>query len=112
MNRQEYIASKVHSGDMVKLRLNNGNYDICHENIVIGRMSASYIGELTSRFNDDRCYIYQLPTVISDLYVENVFTYVSSIEFENIPLQFRSNRFWLAVEITGFGKTIWQENYT
>ena len=110
LNRQEYIASQVHSGDMVKLRLNNGNYDICHENNVIGRMSASYIGELTSRFNDDRCYIYQLPTVISDLYVENVFTYVSSIEYENIPLQFRSNRFWLAVEITGFGKTIWQEN--
>ena len=109
--RQEYISSRVRSGDTVKLRLNNGNYDIYHENTVIGRMSASYVSELTSRFTDDRCYIYQLPTVISDLYVENVFTYVSSTEFDNIPLLFRSNRFWLAVEITGFGKTIWQENH-
>ena len=92
------------------LKLNEGRYDIICHNTVIGSMSDSYNRELQSTFNDNCRYVSQLPSVIDKLYIANVFTFVAYREYENIPAHFRRNRFWLAVEITGFGRTIWQEN--
>ena len=110
LEKQEFIATQISSGDSVTLRLNEGRYDIICHNTVIGSMSDSYNRELQSTFNDNCRYISQLPSVIDKLYIANVFTFVAYREYENIPAHFRQNRFWLAVEITGFGRTIWQEN--
>ena len=110
LERQEFISTQINAGDSVTLKLNEGRYDIICHNTVIGSMSDSYNRELQSTFNDNCRYISQLPSVIDKLYIANVFTFVAYREYENIPAHFRQNRFWLAVEITGFGRTIWQEN--
>ena len=110
LERQEFISTQINAGDSVTLKLNEGRYDIICHNTVIGSMSDSYNRELQSTFNDNCRYVSQLPSVIDKLYIANVFTFVAYREYENIPAHFRQNRFWLAVEITGFGRTIWQEN--
>ena len=110
LERQEFISTQISAGDSVTLKLNEGRYDIICHNTVIGSMSDSYNRELQSTFNDNCRYVSQLPSVIDKLYIANVFTFVAYREYENIPAHFRRNRFWLAVEITGFGRTIWQEN--
>lgn len=110
LKKQYYISTSVHKGDAILLKLAGGEYDIVHKGTVIGKMSGQYISQLTNKFNDGRRYIYELPSMISDLFVKDVYTFVSHKDYENVPRQFRSRRIWLAVEITGFGKTTWQEN--
>lgn len=109
VKRQAYISKNVKSGDKVYLQLNNGIYQIVHNETVIGEMSDSYSENLTSKFSG-RQYISKLPSIITDLFVTNVITFVSCKDYDNIPQKFRKNRFWLAVEISGFGRTKWTEN--
>lgn len=104
VNNQKYMSINVKPGDNIKLTLNNGIYDIIHSSHVIGKMSKQFSDELK------QCdYIYHLPDEISELFVKDVFTYVSYNESEEVPLIFRKNGLWLAVEITGFGKTNWKD---
>ncbi|MEE1125321.1 MAG: AAA family ATPase [Acutalibacteraceae bacterium] len=108
VNRQKYISENVKPGDKIKLQLKNNIYEIIHNNEVIGKMSKSYSDNLTEQFNGWR-YISKLPAEISELFITDVITFVSYIDYDNIPQQFRKRRFWLAIEISGFGKTIWTE---
>lgn len=110
VRRQYYISNSIHRNDVVDLKLNGGIYEIVHKGNVIGRMSGIYTAQLTGRFNDGRRYIHELPNKITDLFVKEVYTFVSNKEYENVAMQFRKRRLWLAVEISGFGKTVWQEN--
>lgn len=102
IRRQAYISRSVRCGDEVELRLCGGIYEIIHSGNVIGKMSASYSENLLDEFNGRR-YLTELPEKITELFVTNVITFVSYKDYENIPAEFRKKRFWLGVEISGFG---------
>lgn len=107
VQRQAYIAVNVKCGDEVFLRVNGGVYEIVHGETVIGKMSRSYSNELLGEFGGRR-YVERLPERISELFVTNIITFVSLADQEGeeqtkIPEQFRKKRFWLGVEISGFG---------
>ena len=115
LKKQMYISRNVKSGDVVSLSLNNGIYDIIHKTHVIGQMSKAFSDVLTDRYgNSDnkRSYINPngLPNLIMELFVANVITYISYRDYDNIPAEYRQNRYWLALEISGFGKTRWEND--
>lgn len=110
VTRQEYIANNVKAEDEIYLKLNSGDrYYIIHNDIVIGEMTREYSDNLREKFGGRRFISNRLPDKISNLYITNVITYVSNKNYENIPQIFRNNRFWLGVEISGFGRTEWTE---
>ncbi len=110
IQRQAYIAQFVKCGDEVYLRVNGDVYDIVHGEMVIGKMSRSYSENLLGEFGG-RKYVETLPERISELFVTNIITFVSLLDpnipnntaESKIPDQFRKKRFWLGVEISGFG---------
>ena len=102
VRRQAYISMNVKCGDEVTLRLNGDVYEIIHQNNVIGKMSPSYSENLLDEFGG-RKYLETLPERISQLFVTNVVTFVSYQDREDVPFEFRKKRFWLGVEISGFG---------
>ena len=107
VRRQAYISRNVKCGDEITLRLCGDVYEILHNDTVVGKMSRSYSENLLDDFNGKQ-YITELPEKISELFVTNVITFVSykdlsGDESVNIPAQFRKKRFWLGVEISGFG---------
>ncbi len=102
VRRQAYISMNVKCGDEITLKLNGALYDIIHKNNVIGRMSASYSENLLDEFGGRR-YLSDLPKTISQLFVTNVITFVSYKDSEDVPPEFRKKKFWLGVEISGFG---------
>ncbi|MBR5089766.1 MAG: ATP-binding domain-containing protein [Ruminiclostridium sp.] len=115
LKRQMYISRYIKPGDIISLSLKNGIYDIVHNNHVIGQMSKYFSDALTDRYgNSDnkRSYINPngLPNFITDLYVANIITYISYRDYDNIPAEYRHNRYWLALEISGFGKTRWEND--
>lgn len=107
IQRQAYIAQFVKCGDEVYLRIDGDVYDIIHGETVIGKMSRSYSENLLGEFGG-RKYVETLPERISELFVTNVITFVSLLDPNDtsgskIPDQFKKKRFWLGVEISGFG---------
>lgn len=107
VQRQAYISQNVKCGDEVYLRVCGDVYEIVHNEMVIGKMSKSYSDNLLGEFGG-RKYVEQLPERISELFVTNIITFVAHGEsdgqsLENVPEQFRKKRFWLGVEISGFG---------
>jgi len=107
VQRQAYIAQFVKCGDEVFLRVKGDVYEIVHGDMVIGKMSKSYSDDLLGEFGGKK-YVEQLPERISELFVTNIITFVSLNDANNqseqkIPDQFRKKRFWLGVEISGFG---------
>ena len=106
VQRQAYISANVKCGDEVYLRVRGEVYEIVHGDTVIGKMSKSYSENLLGEFGG-RKYVDKLPERISELFVTNIITFVSLSEATetgvNIPEQFRKKRFWLGVEISGFG---------
>lgn len=107
VQRQAYISQNVKCGDEVYLRVCGGVYEIIHNGFVIGKMSQSYSDNLLGEFGGRR-FVETLPEKISELFVTNIITFVSLGESENnaldkVPPQFRKKRFWLGVEISGFG---------
>jgi len=110
VKRQAYISENINCGDKVVLKLDGDVYCIVHNTTVVGKMSLSYSQNLMDRFSDGWIYAYHLPLQINELFVKNIITYVSYKDYDNIPQKFRKNRFWLAIELTGFGKILWTEN--
>ncbi len=107
IQRQAYIAENVKCGDEVFLRVNGSVYEIVHGDTVIGKMSKSYSENLLGEFGGKK-YVEQLPERISELFVTNIITFVSLTDPNDptqskIPDQFKKKRFWLGVEISGFG---------
>ncbi len=107
VQRQAYISQNVKCGDEVFLRVNGDVYEIVHNGYVIGKMSHFYSENLLGEFGG-RKYVEKLPERISELFVTNIITFVSLGESESnaldkVPPQFRKKRFWLGVEISGFG---------
>lgn len=107
IQRQAYIAQNVKCGDEVYLRVCGDVYEIVHGEMVIGKMSKSYSENLLGEFGG-RKYVETLPERISELFVTNIITFVSLLDPNDkseskIPDQFKKKRFWLGVEISGFG---------
>lgn len=107
IQRQAYISQNVKCGDEVYLRSNGDVYEIVHNEMVIGKMSKSYSENLLGEFGG-RKYVEQLPERISELFVTNIITFVSHSgteekTLENVAEPFKKKRFWLGVEISGFG---------
>ena len=107
VERQEYIAENVSAGDNIELVYQDGEYLISHKEKIVGKASKNFINSLQDCFRDRDIPLYGFPIKITNLFVSNIFTYVSYREFDNIPAWFRDNRFWLSLEITGFGKLKW-----
>lgn len=107
VQRQAYISENVKCGDEVYLHVCGDIYEIVHGDTVIGKMSHSYSENLLGEFGG-RKYVEKLPERISELFVTNIITFASLDGTENGSLskvseQFRKKRFWLGVEISGFG---------
>jgi len=116
VNRQKYISENVKIGDKVSLRLSDNDiYQIIHKNkltgeTVIGEMSEAYSYNLKEKFGKKQYVSKKLPTNINNIFITNIITFVSHKDYEGIPLLFKKNRFWLAIEISGFGETKWSES--
>ncbi len=106
VQKQAYISQNVKCGDEVFIRVCGDVYEIVHNDFVIGKMSKSYSDNLLGEFGG-RKYVEKLPEKISELFVTNIITFVSLEDADNaqskVPEQFRKKRFWLGVEISGFG---------
>lgn len=107
VQRQAYISQNVKCGDEVFLRVCGEVYEIVHGDTVIGKMSKSYSENLMGEFGG-RKYVEKLPEQISELFVTNIITFVSLAQpndnsLAKVPEQIRKKRFWLGVEISGFG---------
>lgn len=107
IQRQAYIAQNVKCGDEVYLRVCGDVYEIIHGETAIGKMSKSYSENLLGEFGG-RKYVETLPERISELFVTNIITFVSLLDPNDeseskIPDRFKKKRFWLGVEISGFG---------
>ncbi|MEY8304567.1 UvrD-helicase domain-containing protein [Anaerosalibacter bizertensis] len=111
---QEYILNNVSTNDRVTLILAEKDgmaigYDIYHEGTKIGRMSNNFLNEVYIILNK----IYRVhtmdskyfPPAITDIYVDEVCTYV--LENEGIIEQvnpYISRGIWNGITLTGFGK--------
>lgn len=103
---QEYISKNVRLHDTVSLQLNSqSRYDVIHNGVKIGETSAQFSSALldTYRKGNDTYISSKLPKLITDVYVNNIFTFIADGKSADNPTLFRNGRFWLALELAGLG---------
>jgi hypothetical protein len=107
LTNQNYIAKSVKTGDKVELTLHNRLYEIFHNGRHIGTLSPEIIQDFWTaiEMTDNRANI---PPFISDVFVSNIVTITPYHQPSSMERMFRESKFWLGVEITGFGKVDWK----
>jgi len=99
--RQEYISNKVKINDKLEVKLINDEYQIIHEEFIIGYLTKNAKESIVKSlrcFNKNASY----PPKLYNLYVKDIVTIVPYSHSDEIDLKFRESRFWLGVELTGF----------
>jgi hypothetical protein len=109
LKTQEYIAKEIKAGDGVDVVLTGGNgkYRIRHNGRVVGCLSESMYGELSSIVRESNPSS-SAPPYLSPVHVSNIVT-VTPVRFpDEAAPYFRESKFWLGLELTGFPKIDWR----
>lgn len=115
---QAYILNNVKRNDSVKLKKRMEQhsiyYDIYHNGNIIGRMSKVFVDSITKAYRK----IYKVPSInptylpdeISEVYIDNICTYVKSDEGYNLPNLYKKTGVWNGVTLIGLGKLVWYKD--
>lgn len=104
---QEYIAKSVSVGDECQLILDGSVYRIQHKDKTIGvlnpKLRAEFLNIARENFKDS-----SPPSYLSPIFVKNIITVTPNCFHENVSAYFRTTKFWLGVELSGFPRVDWK----
>ncbi len=106
---QEYISGNVRIYDkLTAVRSSDGKYDIVHNGIKIGTLSAKMENELLAGIQSTD-YKYNMPDSLDNLYVSDITSELLTKFDKNVPLEFQKSRIVYGIQITGLAKLVFEK---
>jgi hypothetical protein len=106
IDTQEYISKAVSVGDEMELILTGSVYHARHKGRVIGSLTSDLCNEFLRISRENNPYS-KTPPYLSPVFVTNIISVVPDRFPEGVSTYFRSTKFWLGVELSGFPKINW-----
>ena len=106
---QEYISGNVRIYDkLTAVRSSDGKYDIVHNGIKIGTLSAKMENELLAGIQSTD-YKYNMPDSLDNLYISDITSELLTKFDKNVPLEFQKSRIVYGIQITGLAKLVFEK---
>jgi hypothetical protein len=107
LETQAYISNTISVGDEVELVLADDYYTVCHAGRVIGCLDIDAYFELLGIARESiRNSI--APPYLSPVFVTSIATMPYGRFHDDMSSYYRTTKFWLGVEISGFPEIDWQ----
>ncbi len=102
---QKYISEKVFRNDKLEIQrhFSTDRYLIYHD----GRLLGALASDINQKFWDvinSTCNKNNIPSRLTDVYVNDIVTIVQPRFDESIPLMYRRSKIWLGLSISGLAK--------
>jgi len=104
---QSYIANNINVNDVVDIRFENNAYNVYHNCTNIGMLSDGTPDELLLSIYSIVGWGSTPPPHLSNVYIKNLVTILPRGFSSGINELFKTSKFWLGVELTGFADIDW-----